>query len=343
VPELPETFDTSIVLATCSRAALLRGALESLARQSWVKEHRVELVIVDDGSTDETPEVLAEFRARALFPVQILKGPQAGIAAARNVGFHAARGCWIASFDDDQIASPGWLRALRTRADREGVACVGGALRLLFTGESPNPSPGARVRAILGEHLPFPTAQPYSFEHQPATNNALLRRDVFLAMRGFDPAFTEGGEDKDLFCRVRAAGCTLWFEPAATADHVTPPTRLATSNLRWTSLRLGAQDARSALSKSRRTALLLALLRLSATLLRDLPQFLLGGQAQRADARCSFWYTLGLLRALPPLWRKTDIYSPFLRSLNFRARNGERGLPPGNSAASRPAHPVTPV
>lgn len=320
---------------------MLRDALDSLLRQTWADDHATEFVIVDDGSTDETPQLLAGFAAKAPCPVQILNGPQAGIAVARNLGFRAARGQWIASFDDDQIASPHWLRALRERADREAALCVGGALHLVYTGGTPNPLTGRRVRAILGEHTPYAAAQPYSPKHQPATNNALLRRDVFLALNGFDTRFTEGGEDKDLFCRVRAAGHALWFEPAATADHITPPNRTATANLRWTSLRLGAQDARSALVASPAAALRLALLRTAATLLRDLPQILLGRQVQRADARCSLWYTEGLLRALPPLWRNKAANSPFLRSLNFRTRNGERPAQSTSQKASSPINAVT--
>jgi GT2 family glycosyltransferase len=319
---------------------MLRGALKSLLQQTWAQDHAIEFVIVDDGSTDETPHLLAEFAANAPCPVHILNGPQSGIAAARNLGFRAARGQWIASFDDDQIASPHWLRALRECAGREGAACVGGALHLIYTAGIPHPLPGPRVRAILGEHTPYLATQPYSPKHQPATNNALLRRDVFLALNGFDTRFTEGGEDKDLFCRVRAAGHTLWFEPAATADHITPPNRTAEANLRWTSLRLGAQDARSALLARRTTALRLALLRSAAVLLRDLPQLVLGNQAQHADARCSLWYTEGLLRAFLPLWRNNAANSPFLRSLNFRARNGERSAQPTAQNAANPIKAV---
>ena len=260
-------------------------------------------------------------------PVRVFAGPQAGIAAARNLGLSQARGKWIASFDDDQIASRGWLRALRERADREDAACVGGALALVFPAGAPESPPGPRVRSVLGEHAPYRFAQPYRGKYQPATNNALIRRDLFLALNGFDTRFTEGGEDKDLFLRIRNAGYAMWFEPAALADHITPASRLTMHNLRWTSLRLGASDARSAIVAGPAAAFRLAVTRVVSAVVRDLPCLLRPDPAKRMDTRCSLWYDQGLLRGLVSLCRSPSADDAFLRSLNFRARNGERPAP----------------
>ncbi len=334
----PGRPDTSIVLATCSRAHLLRGALESLLAQDWIVEHPVEFVIVDDGSTDDTPALLEDFHAEATATtasrpaarVTILAGERAGIAAARNLGFRAARGEWIASFDDDQLASTGWLRALRERAAKSQAACVGGALILKMPEGVERESFGPRTRGVLGEHGVGVEPQPYAdSNHLPATNNALLQREVFAAAGPFDVRFTEGGEDKDLFRRVQAAGHALWFEPAAYAEHITPPTRLAESNLRWTSLRLGASDIRVRLAAHGVLgAVKLAAVRVAVLLLRDLPSLLLAklkhSERDRLEALCSRWYTEGVLRAFPELVSPEHSRQTFLRSLDFRQRNGER-------------------
>lgn len=322
-------IDTSIVLATCSRAGMLRDALASLLAQDWIEDHAVEMVIVDDGSTDETSQLLAELQRTASIPITVLRGARQGVAAARNLGSNAAQGSWIASFDDDQIASPTWLRELRTFADAHNAAVVGGALALrLPIGASPNAF-GPRARGVLGEHLLGDTAHRYGTRLLPATNNVLIRRDVFVALNGYDTRFTEGGEDKDFFERVFAAGHAQWFNPASSALHVMTPKRLEHSNLRWTSLRLGASDVRM---EQRRHPFLgplkLAALRLGVALLRDLPQRALaklrGDHQAMLDTSCSLWYTQGLFRALVPIVTARTGNSSFLRSIDFRTRNGER-------------------
>ncbi len=321
------TIDISVVVATCSRAELLKGALQSLLTQEMRTPAAVELVVVDDGSKDQTAEVLAQVKREARIPVRVVQGEGKGVAAARNLGVSHARGSWLASFDDDQIALPGWLEALYGTAQETGAVCVGGALHLQLPPGYTLESLGPRTRSILGEHLPGP-AGAYPAKVRPATNNVLMRRDVFNAMGGYDTRFTEGAEDADFFDRVMAAGYRLCFEPQAQALHLIPARRLERGSLRWTSLRIGAGDAR--LEQRKRPGLgpvRLAALRIAVSLARDLPRLALSAarRNQRAelDVKCSLWYTEGLLRALPGILSKEQD-SEFLRSLNFRARNGER-------------------
>jgi GT2 family glycosyltransferase len=286
----------------------------------------VEFVIVDDGSTDETPELLATFQQSAGVPVTILAGPRRGVAAARNLASEHAAGRWLASFDDDQLAEHGWLAALRTLAEETGAACVSGALALQLPPDRSLAELGPRVRGILGEHLDGDVPKFGGID--PASNNVLIRRDVFLAMHGYDTSFTEGAEDADLFDRIGNAGYSIWFQPEARALHITPATRLSRSNLRWTSLRLGASDARRFARRGTLHLLGLACLRLGTTLLRDLPLLtfavLTRNLRLKTDVQCSLWYTTGLLRALPAFMVGKPGDSAFLRSLDFRARNGER-------------------
>lgn len=322
---LPE-IDTSIVLATCSRAHLLRGALESLHKEAVACGKPVEFVIVDDGSQDETPHLLLDWKKTASVSVTLVLGKRGGIAAARNLGAEHAQGKWLASFDDDQIALAGWLTALRQLADDMGVPCVGGSLELSLPAGVDHSSLGARVRRVLGEQLDGDI--PKKSTLPPASNNVLIRRDVFLELGGYDISFTEGAEDTDLFDRMSRAGHEIWFQPNARALHITPQSRLQEGNLRWTSVRLGASKARQLARRGSMALWKSATFRIAVFALRDLPQFAWAAVSRNkrllVDVECSMWYTKGLLRALPAFLRANDGQSPFLRSLDFRARNGER-------------------
>jgi GT2 family glycosyltransferase len=321
------SIEISIVLVTCGRAGLLEGALHSLLHQRLEPSAAVELIVVDDASTDRTPKLLAQLQRTAPIPIHIVQGASRGVAHARNLAAARAAGTWLASFDDDQLAQPGWLQALYQTARQTGAAVVGGALHLHLPPGHTVESLGPRTRAILGEHIPC-EAGPYPAGVRPATNNVLIRRDLFQSLGGYDTTFTEGAEDADFFDRAAASGHTLSFEPAAEALHLIPPRRLDPAALRWTSLRVGAGDVRL---HQRRQAVLgplrLAALRLAVAIVRDLPQLawatLRRDRRTRLDVLCSLWYTQGVLRAWPAfLTSRQD--SAFLRSLNFRVRNGER-------------------
>lgn len=86
--------DVSVVIATYNRAELLEQAVESVLRQSVPP---LEVIIVNDGSTDNTPNVCARLGP----PVRTIRVPNGGVASARNIGIAAARGTWVALLDSD--------------------------------------------------------------------------------------------------------------------------------------------------------------------------------------------------------------------------------------------------
>lgn len=97
----------SVVMPTRNRSSMLAPAVASVLAQTYPSW---ELVVVDDGSEDETPEVLAELAAEPrIRPLRIDHG---GVGAARNAGLAAARGTLVAYLDDDNAMHPGWLRSV---------------------------------------------------------------------------------------------------------------------------------------------------------------------------------------------------------------------------------------
>src|SRR5207253_9919703 len=89
----------SLVIATFNHARFLGAALDSALAQTL---KRVEVIVVDDGSTDETPAVLARYADR----VRVVRQPNRGLAAARNTGLAAARGTYVSFLDADDVAMP---------------------------------------------------------------------------------------------------------------------------------------------------------------------------------------------------------------------------------------------
>lgn len=93
----------SVIIPTRNRAPLLRGSLESLVGQTLSKR-QFEVVIVDDGSADETSALCRSFAKR--LPLRYFRVKQSGISAAKNLGVFAALGSIVLFFDDDDIAHP---------------------------------------------------------------------------------------------------------------------------------------------------------------------------------------------------------------------------------------------
>jgi GT2 family glycosyltransferase len=100
----------SVIVVNWNRASLLRSCLESLQAQSCVN---FEIVIVDNGSTDDSHEVIENFNKTSSIPLQLIKNERNfGFCAANNQGIAAARGEFIALLNNDAEADPGWLDAM---------------------------------------------------------------------------------------------------------------------------------------------------------------------------------------------------------------------------------------
>ena len=201
---LNEAPKVSVVVCSYNGAATLDQCLASLHQINYPD---YEVILVDDGSTDDTREIAARFSK-----VHTIHQENKGLSEARNVGLRAAAGSVIAYTDSDCVADPDWLTLLVHQLVRSGASAVGG----------PNLSPeDGRLAACVAVSPGQPTHVLESdqvAEHVPGCNMA-YRREALEAINGFDPVYRKAGDDVDLCWRLQQAGMWITFAPAAFVWH----------------------------------------------------------------------------------------------------------------------------
>ena len=176
----------SVVVPTYNRAALMAATLDSLGRQT----HRaVEVVVVDDGSTDDTEGAVRRWREAVDLETVYLKTANQGAAAARNAGVAAARHDWVAFLDSDDVAHPDWLAALMGAAEGRALTTCG-SRRLDAEGRELDVArPSGRSTVFAGVDVNF------------LCGAYALRRDLFDRAGRFDAAMP-ANQHTDLGIRV---------------------------------------------------------------------------------------------------------------------------------------------
>jgi glycosyltransferase involved in cell wall biosynthesis len=222
--------DISVVVCTQNRAGMLREALASLFDLATEERFTYEIVVVDNGSTDETPQVISEAARASKNSLRGVSEPQKGIVPARNRGIREARGRWVAFFDDDQLADPWWLVELWQLAEEKHCRVVGGAVHLkLPKGCRRQLDP--TVRMLLGEAQLADHPVRYGGRLTPGCGNLMIERSVFDEVGVFERTVSGRGEDTDLFSRIERANIDAWYAPTAVIHHLTPDERLQATYL----------------------------------------------------------------------------------------------------------------
>lgn len=203
----------SVVVPTYRRPALLRRCLIALLAQRY-DPGAYEIIVADDGAQAQTRAVVEALAVRAPVAVQYLAVTgRHGPAAARNLGWRAARGAVIAFTDDDTVPAPDWLA--------EGVAAlqedVVGAWGRIVVPLRDVPTDYERDIGRLE------TAE-------AATANCFYRRGALAAIGGFDERFTSAWrEDSDLFFSLLEANGRVIHAPRAVVAHPVRPARWGVS------------------------------------------------------------------------------------------------------------------
>ncbi len=202
---LPRVPLVSVIVCSYNGAKTLAACLESLGKINYPA---YEVILVDDGSTDNTAEIAARFPH-----VRYIHQTNHGLSHARNTGAAAAKGEVFAYTDSDCMADPDWLYYLVNTLLSGDYAGVGG----------PNVSPPARnwIQACVAAAPGGPSHVLLTdtvAEHIPGCNMAFYRW-AFEGVGGFDPEYRKAGDDVDFCWRLQQEGRVIAFSPTAIVWH----------------------------------------------------------------------------------------------------------------------------
>ena len=204
-------MSVSIIIPTFNGASRIGNCLDALLCQTVAPD--AEILVINDGSTDGTEEVVARYSG-----VRLITQSNAGPAAARNRGALEARGTIILFTDDDCEPTPEWLAAMIEPFKDPDVAGAKGIYR-------------TRQRSLAARFVQIEYEDKYRrMSDLPQidfidTYSAGFRRNRFLEINGYDTSFPVAcAEDVELSYRMSARGWTMRFVPAAIVYHTHPDT-----------------------------------------------------------------------------------------------------------------------
>jgi ABC-type multidrug transport system fused ATPase/permease subunit/GT2 family glycosyltransferase len=194
----------SVVVCSHNGEQTLHDCCEGLLSQEYP---HFEVIVVDDGSTDATASIAAEYGFR------VVRTANQGLSSARNTGLYAANGEIVAYTDDDAQPDPHWLRYLATSFRTTDYVGIGGPNIPPPTGSTVARcvanAPGGPLHVLINDT---------EAEHIPGCNMA-FRRSSLLEVGGFDPLYRVAGDDVDICWQVQARGWKIGFNPAAMVYH----------------------------------------------------------------------------------------------------------------------------
>ncbi len=220
---ITEKYKISVVICTYNRAPILIQSILSLDNQQEMTEGDYEIIVVDDGSTDDTAVKIRELKTRT--PLRYFFKDWGGRSEARNLGIEKAKGEIIVFVDDDVIAPPGFLaNHLVKYKGNDKIVVRGPIVNVKEPRIIPDFKPGAE----------------YFSSAFFCTCNASTHRKTLVDIGGFDTDFKEYGfEDNEIGWRLRQAGCSYIFSNDAYIFHYKPQKGESLENMKKRAQEMG--------------------------------------------------------------------------------------------------------
>ena len=224
------TKTLTVLVCTHNRADLLPGALESLEAQS-LERSRLEVLVVDNASTDGTAAIVAECAARGRIDIRRVFEPELGLDAARNRGIKEAKGGIVAFLDDDARARRDWAAGILEGFERHDAPILGGRVDLEWTTPRPVWFSDVLLRYLIhcdyGQKVVTVDSPPWLYGTNVAIRKSLFQ-EIGLFRLDLDRKGDSlmGGGDTEFFKRAHARGHRLLYLPSLVVRHLVPASRL---------------------------------------------------------------------------------------------------------------------
>jgi len=208
----------SVVVPCFNAAETLDRCMAALTRQDVPPQ---EIIVVDNGSQDGSPEIVEQWRKKVRIPVFLERAAARGAAAARNAGAARAAGEWLAFTDADCEPGADWIKCGIEHICTHDVQALAGPARGTMEGGLVAKLMGLTSLSVgLDEHVvrhPAPTGL-----NGFASANLWIDHQVFNHLGGFDESLSVAGEDMDLCLRLYTSGGALLYVPALDVRHIHP-------------------------------------------------------------------------------------------------------------------------
>ncbi|MDB6024574.1 MAG: family 2 glycosyl transferase [Verrucomicrobiales bacterium] len=215
----------TVAICTRNRVGFLEKAIASVLEQMMPC---VELLIIDNASTDETPKY-AQAVAAANSIVRYLREEELGLSAARNTALKCALGTYVLFLDDDAVAKTGWVEkylSFITKHGKERIGCVGGPVFPAYEKEPPAWfAPNWNLLDYYGETRALAKESPWG-------GNSAFNKEAAISIGAFNPKLGRRGnfsgayEESDLIRRMRESQWQIWWLADAGIDHFIPARRI---------------------------------------------------------------------------------------------------------------------
>jgi len=228
-------FGFSVIICCYNSAQLLPKTLTFVGAQEVTSEMPWEIIIVDNGSTDQTYKVALDFSERVSVPLRVVKEPRQGLSFARHKGLSEAQYEICGFLDDDNWAASDWIKvALEVMGAHPEVGACGGLNEAIY-----EVNPPVWFKKLEGNFAVGPQGDKRGYVSEKRLYlwgaGLIIRRSAWksLVAKGFSAILPgrqgnrmSSGEDEELTLVLQIRGWKLWYEPCLKLKHYIPASRI---------------------------------------------------------------------------------------------------------------------
>ncbi|GAA5029012.1 hypothetical protein GCM10011506_16970 [Marivirga lumbricoides] len=237
----------SVIVCTYNREKYLPDCLEHLSRQTAAKEY-YEILIIDNKSSDNTPNIAGDFVRKNDRNAYYFLEENQGHTYARNRGISEASGEILTFIDDDAFVGDNFIENIQNYFDTNPeVQALGGKIVPVYEGKEPKWM--SRYLLTLVSAIDM-GSQPKQFSGNkfPIGANMSFRKHVFMRYGLFNTELgrraegLEGGDEKEMFLRMKKNNEVIHYVPSVTVDHIIPEKRTKKEYIRGLGIGVGSSE-----------------------------------------------------------------------------------------------------